>query len=121
MAAGLAEYCPRLRGADFATIADDALNVIEPLIFADAIANAATHGLKPDEIRVVEKIGEGGHREREYAGGERAHFSREFRPPLRFARLRSQSEYKSMARDSALRNIGEIARRPPLNAPRAAF
>ncbi len=121
LAQGLQEYSPRLRDIDIASLADDALRPVEAQVYADAAANARTHGLKDDEIRVIEKIGEGGHREREYAGGPRAHFTKAFAPVIRFARLRSQPEYEQMARDSMMARVTEIARHPALNAPRAAF
>ena len=72
LAQGLQEYSPRLRDIDVASLADDALRPVEAQVYADAVANAPTHGLGPTEIRVVEKVGAGGHHEREYAGGPRA-------------------------------------------------
>ena len=99
LAAGLQEYSPRLLGVDLSTIADDALRPVEAQVYADAAVYGPTAGLRAGEMRPVEKISEGGHRLIEYAGGARAHFSQAFRPPVRFARLRSQSEYEQMARD----------------------
>jgi hypothetical protein len=121
LAAGLQEYSPQFHGADLATMADDALNVVEPQLFADAAAYAPTHGIKPDEIRAFEKVGAGGHREIEYSGGPRAHFTKNFAPPIRFARLKSQHYYESMARDSMLARVEQVMRRPPLTSPRAGF
>jgi hypothetical protein len=121
LAAGLQEYSPRLRDIDIASLADDALRPVEAQVYADAAANARTHGLGPTEIRAVEKIGAGGHREIDYAGGTQAHFTKAFAPVIRFARLRSQPEYEQMARDSMMARVTEIARHPALNAPRAVF
>jgi hypothetical protein len=121
LAQGLAEYSPKLQGVEFAALADDVLKAVEPQLFADAAANGPTAGLRPGEMRATEKISEGGHRWLEFIGGPGMHFSREFRPPVRFAKLRRMDEYEAMSRDAALRNIQEIARRPTPTSPRAAF
>src|SRR5277367_5431701 len=54
LAAGLQEYSPRLRDIDISSLADDALRPVEAQVYADAAANARTHGLKDDKIRVIE-------------------------------------------------------------------
>lgn len=72
-------------------------------------------------MRPVEKISEGGHRLLEFVGGPATHFTKALAPPIRFARLRRRDEYETMSRDTALRNIQEIARQAPLTPPRAAF
>ena len=57
LAEGLQVYSPSWRGKDLNGVTDEtAFKAIEGQIFADAVANGRTHGLKPHEIR--EKLSE---------------------------------------------------------------
>jgi hypothetical protein len=101
---------------------DAALAVVENLVFADAVQNGRTHGLKPGEIRERETRSEGGHRIVEFDGGENASFVDLFNRPARRAIFKSPAEYEQISRDNSLARIDEIIRyRPPLSAPRVMF
>ena len=118
LAAGLQVYSPKWRDNDLNVINDDAaLTAIEEQIFADAVANGRTYGIKPDEIRARERTDGSGHKVIEYDGGSRASYIRQFsrEPPL--AIFRSRAEYEAMSRDANLQRINEIIHQRPVPQP----
>ena len=124
LAEGLQVYSPSWRGKDLSGVTDEAaLAAIERQIFADAVANGRTFGLKPHEIRERVSEGHGGHKVIEFDGGSEAHFTHQFSRPGRLGSFKSQAEYAAMSRDAQLSRIGAIVHeyRPTMTAPRAAF
>jgi hypothetical protein len=117
LADGVKAYSPRWQQADLASMPDDALAVVEQQIYADAVANGRTHGLKPHEIRERLTESGGGHKVIEFYGGEEAHFTRQFSRPPRLGVLKSQAEYTQMSRDANMARIDQIIRQRPVPQP----
>jgi hypothetical protein len=124
LADGLKVYSPKWRNVDLRNVADaGALDVAETQVFADAIANGRTHGLKPYEIRERVTTGHGGHKVIEFDGGPDASFVRQFSREPRLGIFKSHAEYAAMSRDAQLSRIGAIVHeyRPAMAAPRSSF
>ena len=86
LAEGLQVYSPSWRGKDLSGVTDEtALKAIERQIFADAVANGRTFGLKPHEICERVTKSPGGHKVIEYDGGH----GRELHPSVRATRRES--------------------------------
>ena len=114
---GLKEYSPRWRDSgDISALKDDALDAIEPQIYADAISNR-TYGMRPGEIRPRETITASGHRAIEYDGGDLSWFGRQFHREPRRAVLKSMEQYAAMSRDVNMARIQEIIRHRPIPQP----
>ena len=69
LAAGLQEYSPRLAKADIARMDEGALAAIEPMIYADAVANFQSLGLRADELKPIAKR-ENAHDRVDWVGGK---------------------------------------------------
>ena len=111
-------YSSAWRGKDLSGITDEtALTAIEGQIFADAVANGRTYGLKPHEIRQRVIPSAGGHTIIEYDGGPDASFIRQFAPAPRLGVFRPREEYERMSRDANLARIEEIVRQRPTPQP----
>ena len=123
LAAGLQEYSPRLAKTDIARMDERALAAIEPMIYADAVANFQSLGLRADEIKPI-PIRENGHDVVVFIGGKNAHFIKTFSRDVRRAQMKSPDAYNAMSRDANLSRIEEVVRsahRPIVQAPRASF
>jgi hypothetical protein len=121
---GLQGYSPRWQKADLGSLVDDVLPIAESQIYADAIANGRTAGLKGRELR--EHIGRttAGHTEVTFSGGPEAHFVRAFERPARRAILPTAEECTKMVQTAAMQRVEQIFRygqRPTVSAPRAGF
>ena len=100
-----------------------ALAAIEPMIYADAVANFQSLGLRADEIKPIAKR-ENGHDTVTFIGGKNAHFIKTFSRDVRRAQMKSPDAYNAMSRDANLSRIEEVVRsahRPIVQAPRASF
>jgi hypothetical protein len=123
LAAGLAVYSPRWSKANVERMPDDAFAIARDQIYADAAANAKTHGLKARELKPIPTRSASGHESIEWAGGPDAHFVRAFERPARRAQFQAPEDYARMMQTAAMQRVGEVVRtmRPPLQAPRAGF
>lgn len=116
LVAGLSGYSDRWRKADFGAMSDDVLAIAGLQVRADAIANGKTAGLRPTEIRAIDKS-TGGHIVTEFVGGDDAWFGQTFTRRPAKARLKSHAEYADMARTDAMRQVSEIVRSRPVPQP----
>ena len=114
---GLKVYSEKWAGADFINMDANVLPIVEKQVFADAVANGRTHGLKLHEIRERVTQSGGGHKVIEFDGGSEAHFTQQFARPPRFASFRSDQEYRAMSRDAHLAKIDQIIRQRPVPQP----
>ena len=117
LADGVKGYSLRWSKADLGLLPDDALNVAETQIYADAAIHGRTHGLRADEIRERVTESGGGHKVVEFDGGPGAHFVQQFRREPRRAVLKSMEHYAAMSRDTNLARINEIIRHRPIPQP----
>jgi hypothetical protein len=123
LAAGLAVYSPRWSKANVERMPDDAFAIARDQIYADAAANARTHGLRANELKPIPTRTASGHESVEYVGGPEAWFGKQFERPARRAVFQAPEAYAAMSRDGQLARVAEVVRtvRPPLQAPRAGF
>jgi hypothetical protein len=117
LADALKVYSARWAKADVFAMPADAFKVVQPQIYADAAANAKTHGLQATEIRELPSTSASGHRTYEFAGGERAWFGHRFARPARRAVFADPSAYAQMSRDSQMSRLTEIVRHRPVPQP----
>jgi hypothetical protein len=120
---GLKVYSERWAKANLAAMPDDAFQIARAQIFADAAANAKTHGLQARQLKPIPTRTASGHESVEWVGGPNAWFGRQFERPARRAQFQAPESYAAMSRDSQLSRIQEVVRtvRPPMQAPRASF
>jgi hypothetical protein len=123
LADGLRIYSPRWSKANVERMPDDAFAIARDQIYADAAANARTHGLRANELKPIPTRTASGHESVEYVGGPEAWFGKQFSRPARRAVFADQATYSAMTRDANLARVAEVVRtvRPPLQAPRAGF
>ena len=119
---GVKGYSPRWREHDrIHELRDDALEVVESQIFADAVENGRTHGLMARQIRPMKSRTDAGHAAVDYVGGPEASFVRQFERPARRAVFKTHEEYNAMTRTATMQQITNAYHRPAMAAPRAAF
>jgi hypothetical protein len=123
LADALKVYSARWAKADVFAMPADAFKVVQPQIYADAAANARTHGIAPRQLKPIETRTASGHNAIEYVGGDGAWFGRQFERPARRAVFQEPQQYAAMSRDSQVARVAEVVRtmRPPMQAPRAGF
>jgi hypothetical protein len=108
MIAGLQKYSPKYQGKNLTGITHEAaLSGIEREICDDAARFGPTYGLRPTEIKQVEKQSGGGHRIFEFVGGPDAHFTQQFRFPAFRAQFHSPEAYHTMTKNNLLSKITE--------------
>jgi hypothetical protein len=117
LAGGLAPLSSRWGKANVGDLPNGAFAIARDQIYADALANGRTHGLKPHEIRERVTQSSGGHKVIEFDGGAEVHFTQQFTRPPRFGTLKSDPEYRAMSRDANLTRIDQIVRQRPLPQP----
>ena len=110
-------YSQKWAAADFISMDASVLPIVEKQVFADAVANGRTHGLKPYEIRQRVREDASGHRVVEYDGGPGAHYTRQFTRAPQLATFKSDAEYRAMSRDANMARISEIIRQRPVPQP----
>ena len=123
LADGLRIYSQRWARANVSVMPDDAFAIARDQIYADAAANAKTHGLQARQLKPIPTRTASGHESVEWVGGPEAWFGKQFERPARRAQFQAPEAYAAMSRDSRLSRIQEVVRthRPPLQAPRAGF
>jgi hypothetical protein len=123
LADGLRIYSERWAKANVSVMPDDAFAVARDQIYADAAANAKTHGLQARQLKPIPTRTASGHESVEWVGGPNAWFGRQFERPARRAILPTPEECTKMMATSAMQRVGEVVRtmRPPMQAPRAGF
>jgi hypothetical protein len=123
LADGLRIYSQRWARANVSVMPDDAFAIARDQIYADAAANAKTHGLQARQLKPIPTRTASGHESVEWVGGPEAWFGKQFERPARRAQFQAPEAYAAMSRDSQLSRIQEVVRthRPPLQAPRAGF
>jgi hypothetical protein len=122
---GLRIYSQRWARANVSVMPDDAFAIARDQIYADAAANAKTHGLQARQLQLkpIPTRTASGHESVEWVGGPEAWFGKQFERPARRAQFQAPEAYAAMSRDSRLSRIQEVVRTPrsPLQAPRAGF
>jgi hypothetical protein len=96
---GIKALSPRWSRVDFTSCAEDAVQIAEGQVFADALKNGRTAGLVPGQIRERVTTGHGGHKVIEFDGVD-AHFTQAFSRAPRVGVFKTQNEYAAMSRDA---------------------
>src|ERR1700733_1150011 len=110
LADGLRIYSQRWARANVSVMPDDAFAIARDQIYADAAANAKTHGLRARQLKPIPTRTASGHEAVEYVGGDGAWFGRAFERPARRAQFQAPEDYARMSRDSRLSRIQEVVR-----------
>jgi hypothetical protein len=121
---GLRIYSPRWSKArGISAMPDDAFQIAREQIYADAIENAKSYGLKARELKAIPTRSASGHESVEWVGGPEAWFGKQFAREPRRAVFADQATYSAISRDANLARVAEVVRtvRPPMQAPRAGF
>ena|ERR1700728_916284 len=123
LADGLRIYSQRWARANVSVMPDDAFAIARDQIYADAAANAKTHGLQARQLKPIPTRTASGHEAVEYVGGDGAWFGRAFERPARRAQFQAPEDYARMMQTAAMQRVGEVVRtmRPPMQAPHAGL
>ena len=96
---------------------DDAFQIARAQIFADAAANAKTHGLQARQLKPIPTRTASGHESVEWVGGPNAWFGRQFERPARRAILPTPEECTKMMATAAMQRVSEVIRHRPTPQP----
>jgi hypothetical protein len=114
---GLKVYSERWAKANLAAMPDDAFQIARAQIFADAAANAKTHGLQARQLKPIPTRTASGHESVEWVGGPNAWFGRQFERPARRAILPTPEECTKMMATAAMQRVSEVIRHRPTPQP----
>jgi hypothetical protein len=114
---GLKVYSERWAKANLAAMPDDAFQIARAQIFADAAANAKTHGLQARQLKPIPTRTASGHESVEWVGGDGAWFGRQFERPARRAILPTPEECTKMMATAAMQRVSEVIRHRPTPQP----
>jgi hypothetical protein len=117
LADGLRIYSPRWSKANVERMPDDAFVIARDQIYADAAANARTHGLRANELKPIPTRTASGHESVEWVGGDGAWFWRQFERPARRAILPTPEECTKMMATAAMQRVSEVIRHRPTPQP----
>lgn len=124
LAVGLQPLSPQWSKVDLDKLSDSVFEVARKDIYADAVANGRTFGLRPGEMREIDRSN-GVHRITEFVGDpDTVWFGSVFTRPPKKAQFFDRDSYMRMSRDANAARVEEIIRgyqRPQVRVPAAAF
>jgi hypothetical protein len=97
------------------------LNLVEQQIFEEARADSAQPvDLKPGEMRAIEKISAGGHKQTTFVAKD-THFVRQFTRPAARAQFKSREQYEQQIRDAQTSRTNQLMQKQADMVKRGQF